>query len=58
MPVYAYRAQRPAYKSAVASARSDLGETAWKAAWEQGRAMNLHQAGDYALSSEAIVNAP
>ncbi|HSH78227.1 MAG TPA: hypothetical protein VLA19_06815, partial [Herpetosiphonaceae bacterium] len=54
--VYTYRAQRPTYKSAVATARSELGEVAWMAAWEHGRTLKLDQAVEYALSSEKLLN--
>ena len=41
-----------AYQRDLASARAQLGEAAFKAAWEEGRALSLEQATDYALSRE------
>jgi DNA-binding NarL/FixJ family response regulator len=40
------------YDGYLASARSQLTETVWKAAWEEGRAMTLEQAIEYTLSAE------
>jgi DNA-binding CsgD family transcriptional regulator/tetratricopeptide (TPR) repeat protein len=40
------------YDGYVASARSQLTETVWKAAWEEGRAMTPEQALEYGLSAE------
>lgn len=37
------------YDRAVASARSQLGEEAFEQAWQEGRAMNMEQAVEYAL---------
>ena len=36
----------------LASARSQLHETAWQVAWAEGRAMSMEQATEYALSAE------
>jgi ATP/maltotriose-dependent transcriptional regulator MalT len=40
------------YDSRLAAARSQLDEEAWSGAWEQGKAMPLEQAIEYALSEE------
>jgi predicted ATPase/DNA-binding SARP family transcriptional activator/DNA-binding CsgD family transcriptional regulator len=42
----------------LASARSQLGEPAWKATLAEGRAMSLDEAAEYALSEEADQPAP
>jgi predicted ATPase/DNA-binding CsgD family transcriptional regulator len=44
--------ERPVYDTAVAGVRARLGETAFTAAWAEGRAMSLEQAMDYALATE------
>jgi predicted ATPase/DNA-binding SARP family transcriptional activator/DNA-binding CsgD family transcriptional regulator/Tfp pilus assembly protein PilF len=43
---------RTLHKSHLASARSQLGETAWEEALAEGRAMSLDEAAEYALSEE------
>jgi predicted ATPase/class 3 adenylate cyclase len=41
--------ERPDYERSVASARSQVGETAWEAAWAEGMAMSPEEAAEYAL---------
>ena len=43
---------REAYEREVAQARQVLGEAAFAAAWEEGRAMTMEQAVEYALGEE------
>jgi predicted ATPase/ATP/maltotriose-dependent transcriptional regulator MalT len=50
--VYAYVPDRALHRNQVAAARSQLDETAWTAAWTEGRAMSLEQAVEYALEQE------
>lgn len=45
-------AERYHYRSYVAAARESLGDAAWKAAKEEGRAMSLEGAVEYALSQD------
>jgi tetratricopeptide (TPR) repeat protein len=52
--VYMYEAERVDYERNVANARAQLGgeaekEAAWEKAWQEGRAMNMEQAIEYAL---------
>ncbi len=49
--VYPYTPDRTLQRKAVADARSCVDDQEWEAAWEQGRAMTLEQAAEYALSS-------
>jgi DNA-binding CsgD family transcriptional regulator/tetratricopeptide (TPR) repeat protein len=42
----------------VAAARSRLDETAWEAAWAEGRAMSLEQAIEYAISEHKPATPP
>ena len=52
--VYPYTPDRTLQRKAVADARSCVDEQEWEAAWEQGRAMTLEEAVEYALEgSEA-----
>jgi predicted ATPase/DNA-binding CsgD family transcriptional regulator len=44
-----YERSRYGYEGRLAAARSQLEETAWEAAWAEGRAMSLEQAVEYAL---------
>src|SRR5918997_140629 len=54
-PVYNYYTpDRVLYERIVAAARSRLGEAAWKAGWDEGRAMTPEQAVEYALEQEAV----
>jgi predicted ATPase/class 3 adenylate cyclase len=41
--------ERPDYERSVAAARSQLNETAWKAAFAEGSAMSAEEAAEYAL---------
>ena len=41
-----------AYERNLASARAQLSEAAFNAAWDEGRALSMEQAIDYALSRE------
>jgi DNA-binding CsgD family transcriptional regulator len=50
-PMSAY--EQAAYERAVGAARAQLDETAFAAAWQEGRAMSLEQATEYALSEES-----
>ena len=43
------------YGPYIASARAQLGEAAWQAAWDEGREMTSEQAVEYALSEEGPV---
>jgi predicted ATPase/DNA-binding CsgD family transcriptional regulator len=53
-PVYNYYApDRVLYERIVAAARSRLGEAAWNAGWDEGRAMTPEQAVRYALEQES-----
>jgi predicted ATPase/DNA-binding SARP family transcriptional activator/DNA-binding CsgD family transcriptional regulator len=40
------------YEPCIATAREELGEGAWRAAWEEGRETTLEEAVDYVLSGE------
>ncbi len=52
-PVYNYVKVDPSlYQRTKSSARSQLGEEAFEAAWAEGRAMTLEQAVEYALGRE------
>ena len=54
-PVYNYYTpDRVLYERIVAAARTRLGEAAWKAGWDEGRAMTPEQAVEYALEQEAV----
>jgi DNA-binding NarL/FixJ family response regulator len=44
--------ERYVYEPYIAAARAELEETAWRAAWAEGRAMTLEEAIEYALSKE------
>ncbi|MCW3096522.1 MAG: hypothetical protein JWL77_2140, partial [Chthonomonadaceae bacterium] len=46
---------REAYEREVAQARSTLGEAAFAAAWEKGRATTMERAVEYALSHDSII---
>jgi hypothetical protein len=41
---------RKDYERYLASARAQLDEAAWEAAWQEGQAMTLEQAVEYALN--------
>jgi predicted ATPase/DNA-binding SARP family transcriptional activator/DNA-binding CsgD family transcriptional regulator len=47
--------ERYHYWPYIASARTQLGEAAWQAAWDEGRGMTSEQAVEYALSEEEPV---
>ena len=44
--------ERHVYGPYIDAARAQLDETAWEAAWAEGRAMTLEEAVEYALSEE------
>jgi hypothetical protein len=44
-----FQAHRQEFDRAAATARGQLDETTWQAAWAEGRAMTLEQAIAYAL---------
>src|SRR5918998_468874 len=50
--VYTYVPDRALHRNQVAAAGSQLDEAAWTAAWNEGRAMSLEQAVEYALEQE------
>ena len=45
-------AERPFYERHLVASRSQLDETAWEAAWSEGRAMTMEDAVGYALEEE------
>ena len=47
-------ADRPAYERTISKIRTKLGEAAFAAAWEEGRALTVEVAVDYALSEPVI----
>ena len=47
-------ADRPAYERTLSRLRSQLGEEAFAAAWDEGRALTVEVAVDYALSEPVI----
>jgi non-specific serine/threonine protein kinase len=49
---YAHAPDRALYERRVKSARSELDEATWQAAWAQGRAMTTELAIEYALSED------
>ena len=51
--VYTYVPDRALHQSQVATARSQVDEAAWTAAWTEGRLMSLEQAVEYALEQES-----
>jgi hypothetical protein len=44
-----WSAERAAFESNLAAARAMLDQSAWEAAWEQGKSMSMEQAIEYAL---------
>ncbi len=50
----AWPAERLAYERNLATARAQLDEHAWSAAWQQGRGMTMDQAVSYALDKTAL----
>jgi ATP/maltotriose-dependent transcriptional regulator MalT len=46
------------YEGRLAVARAQVGEAAWTAAWDEGGAMNLEQAVEYALEREDAASEP
>jgi len=52
-PLYAYARDRDLYERWIKELRSRLGETAFGAAWAEGRAMSPEHAIEYALEQEA-----
>jgi hypothetical protein len=46
--------ERLPYEQSVAYARSDLGEERFDKAWDEGRAMSLEQAVEYALAPGGV----
>jgi hypothetical protein len=44
--------ERPDYDRSVATARAQLNETAWEAAWAEGMAMSAEEAAEYALGED------
>lgn len=46
------------YEGRLASARAQLDETSWEAAWAEGRAMTLEEAIEYALKTEESAPSP
>jgi predicted ATPase/DNA-binding CsgD family transcriptional regulator len=52
-PLYAYARDRDLYERWMEELRSRLGETAFRAAWAEGRAMSPEHAIEYALEKEA-----
>ncbi len=50
--------ERERYERFVALSRHGLGDEAWQAAWEAGRAMSLEEAAEYALSTEPLESSP
>ena len=55
---YIYAPDRSVYQSQVSSARAQLDEAAWQAAWAEGRAMTPEQAIEYACSKREEQYAP
>lgn len=49
---------RGLYQRAVSGAREQLGERAWRAAWDEGRAMTFDEAVAYALEEEPLPTMP
>jgi tetratricopeptide (TPR) repeat protein len=49
---------RSLYQRAVSGAREQLGERAWRAAWNEGRAMTFDEAVAYALEEEPLPTTP
>jgi non-specific serine/threonine protein kinase len=49
---YAHAPDRSLYHRQVAAARENLGERAWKEAWDKGRTMTFEQAVEYALRDD------
>ena len=50
-------ADRPAYERTISRIRTKLGEEAFAAAWEEGRALTVEVAVDFALSEPVIATA-
>jgi predicted ATPase/DNA-binding CsgD family transcriptional regulator len=48
-PLYAHAQDRACYERAVDALRSRMGEEAFRAAWSEGRAMEMEEAVEYAL---------
>ncbi len=52
--MYGHRPGRQLHEKLVAEARSQLGEQAFKAAWDEGHAMTAEQMIEYALTIERV----
>jgi predicted ATPase/DNA-binding CsgD family transcriptional regulator len=57
-PLYAQAQDRAPYERAINALRSRMGETAFEAAWVEGRQMTLEEAVEYALLEEEETSPP
>ena len=59
IPLYVATVDHDLHQRAASAAHEKLGEKAWIAAWDEGRAMNMEEAVEYALGEdEALLAAP